>query len=110
MNNPLALRTTDQISKLVAQRLRELRLQSNLTQGELAGRSGVPFSTYRHLESTGKGSVEILIKVLRALGALDRLDALVEEPVVGPYDTAHQRRRARAARPLSNGEKEGAWQ
>lgn len=51
----------------VAERVRERRLEKNLTQLELSSRSDIPISTYRKFERTGEISLKNLIKIAFAL-------------------------------------------
>ncbi|WP_215904719.1 helix-turn-helix domain-containing protein [Sphaerochaeta globosa] len=57
--------------RLIAENIREHRLQRNLTQQELSSRSGVPLSTLRKFEQQGVLSLESLLKILMVLGMLD---------------------------------------
>lgn len=54
--------------------LRLSRQRANLTQPELAKKSGVPKTTISRLEREGRGGTESVFKVLFALGELDGLD------------------------------------
>ena len=62
-----------------ALRMRELRMQRNLRQEDLAVRSGVALGTLRRFERTGEISLSSLAKLALALGTLDDLDHLFEE-------------------------------
>lgn len=64
----------------LAARVRRLRLDLGWTQDELARRSGVAFSTLRLFERTGRISLERLVLVARALGALDGFEGLFQPP------------------------------
>jgi len=57
------------IVRSVAARLKRRRIDSNLTQRELASRSGVSYSSLRLIEDEGKGSFEALVKIAFALDA-----------------------------------------
>lgn len=65
---------------LVGERLRELRLQKNQTQEELAKLAGISRPTYRKIEA-GDGSVEtaVFARVLAMLGFADRLGNIIPE-------------------------------
>ncbi len=47
----------------------------------LAAMSGVPVATLSRLEREGQGSIDALVRVLQALGELDRFHALVQERI-----------------------------
>jgi transcriptional regulator with XRE-family HTH domain len=66
----------------LGERARQMRLNRDESQSELAARAGVSVETIRKLEDGRNVSMTTLIKVLRALGILDRLDQVV--PEVGP--------------------------
>ena len=53
----------------VAERLKRRRIDANLTQRELATRSGVPYASLRLIEDRGKGSFEAVVKIAFALDA-----------------------------------------
>ena len=62
------LATTREIACQLGVRVRMHRLQQLLTQGELAARAGVSPSAVKTLESTGKSSMDTLIRVASSLG------------------------------------------
>jgi transcriptional regulator with XRE-family HTH domain len=96
--------TTGEILRELGARLRGYRLQQNVTTAELALRAGIGIATAARAETGRNTSVETLVKILRALGRLDALDAILPPPLVSPIQLAarqgHQRRRARARRVL----------
>lgn len=67
----IALMSPSKAQRLIAENIREHRLQRNLTQQELSSRSGVPLSTLRKFEQQGVLSLESLLKILMVLGLLD---------------------------------------
>jgi len=67
----IALMSPSKAQRLIAENIREHRLQRNLTQQELSSRSGVPLSTLRKFEQQGVLSLESLLKILMVLGMLD---------------------------------------
>ena len=89
---------SDYVSRLGA-RLRTLRLQRNITQARLSERAGISRPTLRALESSGKGSLETLARVLYALGREQELDALLHPDPPSTLDEAESptpRQRARS--------------
>ncbi len=81
----------------IAQPIQLHRLNRNLTQRELAERSGVAYGTLRKLESTGSGSLSDYVKLLQALQMDSQLAALGWD--AGEPTTAPTRRRARTRSP-----------
>jgi transcriptional regulator with XRE-family HTH domain len=92
--------TTDQILREIGARLRGYRLQQNVTIAELADRAGIGIATAARAETGHNTSAETIVKMLRALGRLDALDAMLPEPLVSPIQLAARRGRQRQrARP-----------
>ena len=77
-------KTKDEVLKEVGTRLRTYRLQMNLSQGNLAVRAGVNRTTIRDAELGKDFQLSTLVKLLRALGRLGDLDALLPAPSVSP--------------------------
>lgn len=79
-------------------RLSRHRLDRNLTQEQLAREAGVSKRTVIRLENGESSQLANLIRVLRVLGLLANLDALVPAPLVSPLaqlkSRAKERRRA----------------
>lgn len=65
-------------------RAREERLRRNLTQATVAERAGIGTATLSRFESGNDVSLGTLIAVLRTLGALDGLDAILPAPALSP--------------------------
>ena len=84
----------------IGQRVQRHRLNKNLTQNKVVHLSGASRNSVQALES-GKG-VNLLsfVRILRALGALDDLDALLPDPGLSPLQAAKMmgRTRQRASR------------
>jgi transcriptional regulator with XRE-family HTH domain len=71
----------------VGSRLAGARVERRLTQAELAAEAGVSKRTVERLESGEVGArLTAFVRVLRALGALERLDALVPEQEASPLE------------------------
>jgi transcriptional regulator with XRE-family HTH domain len=60
----------------IAKRVKERRLEKNLTQKDLASRSGLSFGTYRRFETTGEISLRGLVMIALTLEITDDFDAL----------------------------------
>lgn len=77
--------TLPELAQELGTRLRNCRLRRRLEQRELADRAGVSDRTVRALEKGTGSSVDSLLRVMKALGILEGLDALVPpEPTVDP--------------------------
>ena len=63
----------------IASWVRAERIRANLTQPELAIKSGVPKTTISRFERTGLASTDTALRILFALDRLDAVDAFLEE-------------------------------
>jgi putative transcriptional regulator len=79
----------------IGARLREVRLQRNLSQAQLAREAGVGQATLQRLEEGRSANLTTLVRVLRALGLGDGLERLVPRPAPSPLDQLERRGKAR---------------
>ena len=83
----------------VCSRVRERRLELNLTQAELAQKAGMPLPTYRKFERTGVIAFSKLLQVALALDALDDFDALFNQHrYLSTDDVLNERKKRERAR------------
>ena len=94
-----AQNTDEVVLAELGERLARTRLERNITQQELATEAGVSKSTVERVEVGAGAKLSNLIRILRVLGLLDRLDTLVPEPLPSPIERLklEGRRRRRAA-------------
>jgi transcriptional regulator with XRE-family HTH domain len=85
----------------LARRVQRARLDQQITQAALAERSGVSRVTVERFESSGGAQIATLVRILRALGLLERLDTLLPETAVRPIEALATRGvgRKRASHP-----------
>ncbi len=76
------LKLPHEVSEDLAQKSRLLRKGKNLSQQQLAARSGVSLGSLKRFESTGQISLESLLKIAMVLGRLSDFEALFQ-----PQDT-----------------------
>jgi transcriptional regulator with XRE-family HTH domain len=96
----------------LGRRVTRARLDRNLTQADLAREAGVSKRTVERLEAGGSTQLGNLLRVLRALGLLGRIDALVPESSPSPVEQLRLegRRRERARRAATRtGAKSWTW-
>jgi transcriptional regulator with XRE-family HTH domain len=74
------LKTPEETSKDLSNRLKALRLLKKWKRSTLAKRSGVTESSLKRFEQTGKVSMENFLKLVFALGRLDEIDGLLIPP------------------------------
>jgi putative transcriptional regulator len=92
-------------------RLRRCRLRANLTQKTLAERAGVSLKTVANAEEGRNVSVETLLLLLRALGRLDDIEAVLADDGPSPVELARRqgRRRQRASGGQDDDEERWTW-
>jgi transcriptional regulator with XRE-family HTH domain len=94
-------------------RLTRLRLDRNLTQGEVATEAGVSRDTVQRLERGQSVTLSGLLRVLRALGLIEGLDALIPAPLASPIEqlerASGQRQRASGTSGGRRGEEPRGW-
>ena len=95
--------TTRDVLAELGTRLRAYRLQQNTSVMDVARSAGLGTATILRAE-LGRGmTLANLVRLLRALGRLDALDAFLPAPTVSPIQLAalngHERQRAGSPRP-----------
>lgn len=96
-----ATATTSEILENLGARLRQYRLQQNRTVAEIAELSGLSRVTVERAERGARPTLETVIRILRALGRVESLDAFLPPPLVSPLELARLsgRERKRAGTP-----------
>jgi transcriptional regulator with XRE-family HTH domain len=69
--------TPFEVSKELAKRLRTIRKQLKISQEEMAERSGVSLGSLKRFETTGKISLESLLKLMHLLDRLNEFDHIL---------------------------------
>lgn len=69
-----------EVADSLAQRVRTLRLLRGWTQATLAERAGVTAASYRRFETTGKASLELVLRVAHALARLEDFEPILLPP------------------------------
>ncbi len=96
----------------IGHRLQRERLAQNLTQADLADRSGIGLRTLAKAEGGKVTTIATLIATLRGLGVLNQLDQFLPPPSPSPVQLAKWKgkQRKRASQPRGNKNKTGdAW-
>jgi len=75
----LTQHTPNEINRIVAQNIVNLRKRKKITQKELAKRSGVSYASIRRFESEGEISLLSLSKIAIILDVSDELENLFTE-------------------------------
>ena len=106
--------TDVELCNRIAAKIKTVRLKQNMSQAELADKSGVSISTIKRMEDGEVKNFESLIRILRTLGKLDIFIPLVEEEQLSPneyYELASKankpkRKRKRASKGYTKENKE----
>jgi transcriptional regulator with XRE-family HTH domain len=97
----------------LGRRLRDARLERNLSQAEVAERAGIGRVTLQRMEAGQSPSLINFVHVLRALDLLEGLGRLLPEAMPSPIDEIERRgrRRQRAGSPRTPDAEpqRGAW-
>lgn len=89
------LLTDETVLEELGKRVARTRLEQNISQASLATEAGVSKTTLERLERGGGIQLESFLRILRALGLLDRLDLVVSEPLPSPIERLDNRGRQR---------------
>lgn len=73
-------KTADDIDRILAKRLKDIRKRKKLSQEDLAYKSGVSLGSLKRFESTGKISLLSFTKLAKVLGYSDDIEDLFNEP------------------------------
>lgn len=83
-NGSYSAMTDPAIVKELCGGLKQMRLNKNISQAELAVKAGIDRTTISRLEGGSGGTLITLVQVLRALDRLDLLNVFREEPAISP--------------------------
>ena len=88
------------VLKELGKRIRQQRLNLNVSQEDLAKKAGVARSVVQKIEQGEACMIDGWLRVLRSLGVLDQLNAFLPDPGVSPLQLARlqNRERQRASR------------
>lgn len=102
--------SNEALLRQLGKRLLQYRLNRNITQEALAKEAGISVRTVNRVERGHSTQLSNFIRLLRSLGLLDNMDALVPEPALSPIQQVKlhgkSRKRASSAEPAKDNE---AW-
>ncbi len=94
-----SLRSPEEIAADLGERLRAQRLSQAFTQATVADKAGVSLRALRDLEAGRGSNVLTLVRVLKALGIEQGLEAIAPRPTISPMQMlTHPKGRARGNR------------
>ena len=85
----------DAILREIGERLKQARLQRNMTQAALSDLTGVSRRTIQKTEEGEVSTLKTLIALLRGLSLLDQLNLLIPETPLSPIQLAKLRGKVR---------------
>lgn len=96
--------TDDAIAQILGERIERYRIEAGLTQAALAERAGIGKRTVERVEAGGGAELTTLIRVLRALNALEGFERLLPELPPSPIEQLKLRgkQRQRVSHPRLN--------
>ena len=80
-----------EMGKSLADRARSLRLLKGWKRDTLAERAGVTSASLKRFETTGKASLELVLKIAHALGRLEEFSKLLRPPAAQSIEELEQR-------------------
>ncbi len=98
-----------EILQKIGDKMRELRLEQNLKQKELAEKSGLSMFSISQMETGHNTSVQSLVQVLKALDRLDMIEPFLKAKEIDPQALAkfiqsQQSQRKRVSRTVADTE------
>lgn len=92
-------------------RLSQRRIELGMSQAELADQAGMSKRTIERVEAGATTQMSTMIRILRSLELLDRLEVLIPEAGPRPMDLLKLKGRERQRAPRKRGEKsDQPWQ
>lgn len=87
--------TDEALFRRIGERLARQRIQSGLTQQQLADQAGVGRSTVERLESGHSTQMSSFVRILRVLGLLDEFVAVFPDTGPSPMELLRHQRKER---------------
>jgi putative transcriptional regulator len=108
----LTLMTPSAIANEIGKRIKQARLNANLTQQALVDKTGLSIKAIMNAEK-GKSQLETLITILIALDLVEQLNLFLPEQEISPLQLAklkgHQRQRASKTKVNTAEEEQSSW-
>ena len=108
------LLSDDAILAELGQRLARRRIESELTQADLAHEAGVSKRTVERIEAGASAQMASIIRICRVLGLLPGLDQFIPEPALKPMDMiklkGKMRQRATSRRKTRGADDTWTWE
>lgn len=102
----------EDILKLMAKRVKQRRLNLNITQKELAAAAGIHIQTIKKFEAGNNTMLQTLIQILRVFGDLDTLETFLPDPGISPvqlYKLKGKKRKRASGEHHNDDKDESLW-
>lgn len=90
--------TNSRIETIVGERLKKLRLEYNITQKELARKTGLSRVSISKIERGMGVNLSSLIEIMRALRVLENINYLVPEQEISPIEIIRLKNKSKKKR------------
>lgn len=98
--------TNDRIEEMVGERLKRIRLEYNITQSDLAKKTGLSRVSISKIERGMGVNLSSLIEIMRGLRVLENIDRLIPEQEVSPIEVIklkNKTKKQRASKKIKHG-------
>jgi len=93
--------TNHKIEELLGKRLKQQRLQYNLTQNELSAKTGISRVSISKIERGSGANLSSILEIMRALHILDNIENLVPEQEISPIEMIKLKNKSKKQRASS---------
>ncbi len=101
-----SIKSPSELESLLGENIKKYRLQKGLHQQTLSKQAGISVSALKNLENGGGASVKTLIRVVRALGREDWIEAVTPIVSINPLHMTQDKSVRQRAPRRTHGEKE----
>ena len=90
--------TNNRIESIIGQRIKQLRLDYNITQKELATKTGMSRVSISKIERGKGANLSSLIQIMRGLRVLENIEYLIPEQEISPIEMIRLKNKSKKKR------------
>ena len=105
----IGLENNKTILRELGQRVKDIRINKSLTQGELALKAGVSPRTVERLENGENINMDGFLNILRVLNSIQNIDVLIAEQVLSPEMIFNKKNKRQRASVKQKRENKNSW-
>jgi transcriptional regulator with XRE-family HTH domain len=90
--------TNSRIEHIIGQRIKQLRLDYNITQKELATKTGMSRVSISKIERGKGANLSSLIQIMRGLRVLENIEHLIPEQEISPIEMIRLKNKSKKKR------------